>query len=373
MIPELSELDPRSRLLLHGSVATDLVLRTAVGAVVSAVVLPGVTRAERRRLEFYADLADAHDVGAVFARPPEVEVTATSRTAPDVPGVQVDVLRFESPFVALNPEVREDYASHVPNRTGYAQHWRHPDGPRPTLCVIHGFGASPAWFNSSFFSLRTFFDEGWDVLLYTLPFHGARRGTPGLTNGLELFAHGFAGFSEALIHAVHDFRVLLDYLERYGAPRVGVTGLSLGGYIAGMLGASDSRLDFVIPNAAISSIPAALPHWFPVNIAATLALRLNGSPTDLLDRALMVHSPLNYPPLIPKDRLMVVGGLGDRLAAPEQSLLLWEHWDRPRIHWFLGSHLLHFGRHGYFDDMLEVMRAADAAPDTPTTRLAVGA
>ena len=32
--------------------------------------------------------------------------------------------------------------------------WRHDSGPRPTLVVVHGFGASPAWFNIAFFALR---------------------------------------------------------------------------------------------------------------------------------------------------------------------------------------------------------------------------
>jgi pimeloyl-ACP methyl ester carboxylesterase len=359
LLPELSELAPASRLLLHGSVATDLVLRTAVASVVSAVIL---ARGSADHLEFYAELGDARDVRAVFAAPPEVEVEVTSRRGPDVPGVHVDVLSFASPFVAVNPVVRDTYARHEANRTGYAQHWRHDEGPRPTLCVIHGFGASPAWFNSSFFSLRGFYDDGWDVLLYTLPFHGARRGTPGLVNGFELFAHGVAGFNEAIFHAVHDFRVLLDYLERIGAPRVGVTGLSLGGYVSSLLAAVEPRLDFVVPNAPVTSMAAMVPSWFPANLAVALRMRIAGVPADLAERALTVHSPLHYAPVVPKDRLMVVGGLGDRLAPPEQSLLLWEHWDHPRLHWFLGSHILHFGRRGYLDDMREVMGDAECAP-----------
>jgi pimeloyl-ACP methyl ester carboxylesterase len=330
--------------------------------VIAAAMLPSSLRGDRERLDFYAELADVGDARAVFLAPPEVAVNVTSRRGPDVPGVNVDVLSFTSPFVALNPAVRDDYFSHKPNRTGYAQHWRHADGPRPTLCVIHGFGASPAWFNSSFFSLRQFFEDGWDILLYTLPFHGARRGTPGLTNGLELFAHGVAGLNEGLIHAVHDFRVLLDHLERSGAPRFGVTGLSLGGYVSALLAAVEPRLDFVIPNAAVTSMPALLPSWFPANVVAALQMRLTGS-AGLAERALTVHSPLLYPPVVAKRGLLVVGGLGDRMAPPEQSLLLWEHWERPRLHWFLGSHLLHFGRRGYLDDMREVMGAplADAA------------
>jgi len=36
--------------------------------------------------------------------------------------------------------------------------------------------------------------------------------------------------------------------------------------------------------------------------------------------------------------------LSDRICAPDQAQALWEHWERPSIHWFEGSHLAHFGR-----------------------------
>ena len=51
--------------------------------------------------------------------------------------------------------------------------------------------------------------------------------------------------------------------------------------------------------------------------------------------------------MIPKDRLMIVGGVGDRLAPPQHASLLWEHWDRPAIHWFPGNHLIHFNQGEY--------------------------
>jgi hypothetical protein len=306
-------------------------------------------RSEREHLEFYAEFAGAGDAGAVFADPPEVAVEVVARRGP------VEVLRFRSPYEALNPAVRQAYARHERNAIAHAQHWRHADGPRPTLCVVHGFGASPAWFNSWFFSLERFFADGWDVLLSTLPFHGARRGPRAPGNGLELFAHGVAGFNEGLLHGVHDLRALLAHVRRTGAPRIGVTGLSLGGYVSALLAALEPELAFAIPNAAVVSLPALLPAWFPANVTTSVMRRLVGLPEELVDGALALHSPLAYPPVVPKDRLMVVGGLGDRLAPPEQSLMLWEHWDRPRLHWFAGSHILHFGRGGYLDEMREVM------------------
>jgi len=307
---------------------------------------------ERRHLEFYAELADAGDAGAVFAEPPEVEVRVVARRGP------VETLRFDSPYEALNPRVRKAYARHERNAVAHAQHWRHVDGPRPTLFVIHGFGASPAWFNSRFFSLPGFFADGWDIVLSTLPFHGARRGSRAPGNGLELFAHGIAGLNEGIVHGVHDLRALLAHVRRTGAPRVGVTGLSLGGYVTAILAALEPKLAFAIPNAAVVSMPELMPGWFPAGVATSLVRRFAGMPSELVDRALAVHGPLRYPAVVPRERLMVVGGLGDRLAPPEQSRMLWEHWGRPRLHWFAGSHVLHFGRSGYLREMRDVMRAA---------------
>jgi hypothetical protein len=357
--PASAELDPVARVLYHGSVVADYGLRTGLASVLSAAMLPGAlrdrSRDERGALEFYAEAASARDAPSVFAAPAPVRMRAEAGRGPGVPGGRVELLRFDSPYVALNPLMRQRYARHENNRTARAQHWRHEDGPRQTLCVIHGFGASPAWFNTAFFSLKQFFADGWDILLYTLPFHGSRRTRTVAVNGTDLFAHGMAQFSEAIIHAVHDFRAFLDHLQASGAPRIGVTGLSLGGYTSALLAAVDERLDFAIPNAAVTWLPPLLDSWFPANISTAVVRRINGVPGELLAQALAVHSPLTYAPVVPRERLMVVGGLGDRLAPPEQSLLLWEHWGRPQLRWFPGSHVMHFGRDEYLAAMRELM------------------
>jgi len=50
---------------------------------------------------------------------------------------------------------------------------------------------------------------------------------------------------------------------------------------------------------------------------------------------------------------MIIGGVGDRMAPPKHSRLLW---DRCRIHWFPGNHLLHLDRGEYLEQMLRFMR-----------------
>jgi pimeloyl-ACP methyl ester carboxylesterase len=361
--PPPPDLDARSKLLLQASIASDLALRTALASVLSAAVVRGTLsrggREDRKRLAFYADLADAADARRVFRSPPSGVRIKQTRLDGDVgDGGWTELLRFKTPYRALNASFRSEY-DRARNHTVAAHHWRHESGPRKTLCVIHGFGASPVWFNSLFFSLKSFFAEGWDVLLYTLPFHG-RRGGRLVPDGIDMFGAGAARIHEAVIEAVFDFRILLDHLARCGAPRVGVTGLSLGGYISALLAAVDERLDFVIPNAPVAWMPALVSSWLPANLVVGTGRRLLGIPDELLARSFALHSPLSYPAVVPRRRLMIVRGLGDKLAPPEQAAMLWRHWGRPRMHSSAGSHLLHFGRSAYLAERRKLM----ATPST---------
>ena len=365
-LPSPSSLPLRSQALYRAAVASDYGLRTGLSALLAGVstqafLRPG-SRAERRRLEFYAELSQARDASIVFRAPELAEVRTKRGRNPGIEGGYVELLRFESGYTTLNPTLREAYARHVNNQTARAQHWRHDDGPRPTLAVIHGFGASPAWLNTAFFSLREFFADGWDIVLFTLPFHGSRRSTYAPVNGVELFAYGMAVFSEAILQAIHDFRVLLDHLQAQGATRIGVTGLSLGGYTTALVAAVDARLDFAVPNAAVTWIPPLLDNWFPANITGTALRCLTGVNQHLLERALAIHCPLTYAPVLPRERLLIVAGLGDRLAPPEQSLLLWEHWGQPELRWFPGSHVIHFGRGDYLRAMRRLMDVEQRPP-----------
>lgn len=189
-----------------------------------------------------------------------------------------------------------------------------------------------------------------------LPFHGLRRRAREPFSGYGLFAHGISHLNEAIAHAVHDFRVFVDHLEARGSGPVGVTGLSLGGYMSGLLAAVEERLHLAIPNAAVTDIGSLSQQWFPASLLVAGSRRLAGISFDELAATLAFHSPLNYEPLVPRDRRMIIGGLGDRLAPPEQSRLLWEHWDRCRLHWYPGNHTLHVNRRAYLREMLEFMR-----------------
>jgi pimeloyl-ACP methyl ester carboxylesterase len=363
------ELGLPTRLLVAAAAATDIPVRTGLASVMFAAGLPwGLSpeaRHERRRLAFYAELAQTRDPELVFPAPRdgiEVSLSRPGRLSFRAPGGTVSLLTFQSPYQAANPAMRKHYARFTRNAKAWAQHWRHDEGPRPTLCVIHGFGASPYLLNSAFFALPWLYGKGYDVLLYLLPFHGPRRELMSAVNGSGLFAHGPSHFNEAMLQAVHDFRIFVDHLQAAGVTEVGVTGLSLGGYVSALLAAAEPRLRVVIPNAAVTSIPRLIPAYFPANVGVLMASIAHRTPLRLAEEAIAVHSPLNYPSRVAKDRLMIIGGRGDRLAPPEQSRLLWEHWGRPRLHWYPGNHLLHVNRAAYLREMRHFMASAGFAP-----------
>lgn len=352
--PRAAELPLTGRATVRASALLDVALRTAGATVVAGSMVPHtLRRTERRRtaeaMARYSLLADAGDRDHVFrapSAPPVVELVAREPALVRwLPGT-VDLLRAPSHYVALDPGARVEYDTVARNSASWAQHWRHDDGPRPTVVVLHGFMASPYWFNRLFFSLPWWYANGYDLLLVTLPFHG-RRARPLQYSGAGLFGGGPTRLIEGLLHAVHDIRRWIDHLEETGVTQVGMTGVSLGGYLTALLAAVERRLWFAIPNSPVTDFMDLSERWWPVGPVASRAFDLAGVDDELVADAMRVVSPLHHDPLLDRDRLFIIAGLGDRLAPPTHAERLWEHWDRPPVHAFPGNHVLHVSRGAY--------------------------
>jgi len=252
-----------------------------------------------------------------------------------------DLLRFESGFVPRDPEIRDAYLSLERNRTARAVLWRHGRERRPTLLVIHGYGMGRPVLDARAFEVpwlhRTL---GLDVVLVTLPLHGARaagrRSGAGFLDGHPLFTN--AGFDQA----VWDLRRIADFLRRDGAPALGIFGMSLGGYTAALLASLERGLACAVPYVPAVSLPKLIGAGFsPEQQRLREAL---GCDDALLSAAWASHEPLRHRPLVAPPGRLILAGACDRICSPDQARALWEHWERPSIHWFEGSHLAHFGR-----------------------------
>jgi pimeloyl-ACP methyl ester carboxylesterase len=367
-LPPRSALSARERMVADASAIGDLALRTWVASLLATTVAPVVIASsvrrtssgtERDNLNFYAELAADRDPAKSFpapTEPPQVSSRPANRLAEWLASGTVDDIAFPSSFTAINPAMRARWSALESNNTVRAQHWRHADGPRPTLCVIHGFMGSSYLANGRFFTLPWYYRAGYDVLMYTLPFHGERAERCSPFSGFGYFAGGLSGFAEAMAQAVHDFRSIVDYLRHTGVDRIALTGISLGGYTAALVASVDDRLEAVIPNCPVVTPAKMFEQWFPANKLVGLGLRLTNISRDELAAGLSYHCPLNYRPLVPKDRRMIITGLADRMAPSEQAVMLWEHWDRCALHWFPGSHVLHVSQLDYLRRMTSFLR-----------------
>ena len=144
-------------------------------------------------MRFYAELAAEHDPVKSFpapTEPPRVYSRPANPLAEWIAHGRVHNIRFDSSFQAINPAMRGRWRALQNNNVVRAQHWRHDDGPHPTLCLIHGFMGSPYLLNGLWMSLPWFYRSGYDVLLYTLPFHGRRAEKRSPFSGYGYFAKG---------------------------------------------------------------------------------------------------------------------------------------------------------------------------------------
>lgn len=353
-----TELDARHPLKIHGTAAIERVMRTSLSTTVAACALatlarPGRLQPEFEALRFYEPLARAADASKVFLPPPD-DIVITQRELPgkDIRRLQ---LRFASPFKPLNPFALPGFEAMRRNASAHAQHWCHGDRPRPTLIVIHGFAADPHWLNAHALSLAAFYRRGYDILLFTYPHHGLRAEPGNWFSGQGLFGSGLVAFNEAPLHAIHDLRVFIDYLQGLGVEQIGVTGISLGGYTAALLAAIDERLAWCVPIVpAVSPVDAFL-EWQPTGFLLSRLMRSQGISVAQMRGLLAVHNPLTYAPRLDGARMLIIGGAGDRVTLPRHVRLLHRHWPGSAMHWFAGNHILHLGRGEYLARMGQLM------------------
>lgn len=359
---EGTPIDSAHPLLVNSSAAADHVLRNILGGLISTGMAPGLLRParfrerEQGRAAQYREYAARADVDAVF-RPPPAGVPTRVRKAGLLdfrPARRVDtrIVEFDSPYRTLLPEMQAEWDAMRGNRRAQFMHWRHADGPRHTLVFTHGFFASDYWFNSWMFSLPWFFDSGYDIVLNVLPFHGRRQEPRAPFSGFGFVDGGFSRLNEAMMQSVHDTRIILDYLQDYGAPSVGVSGLSLGGYVSSLLACVDERLAYCIPNSAVVNPTDMGLEWLSLGWAVRANMKLGEVTLPEARQSVALHSPLTYKPRIAPKRLMIIGGAGDRITPPRYLRLLHEHWPGSHLHWFPGNHVIHLGQRRY----LKLMR-----------------
>ena len=285
-------------------------------------------------IHLYSDMGWIENPTSYHQQPPHL-------SAPEITHVngwwKYDHLRFSSDYEPYDEEPgRDRWLGYLENRTAHAWVLKHRGKEdRPWMLTIHGYGMGHP--STDLTGIRANYlhkELGLNVLCYVMPLHGPRgKGD----RGAELFRGGVTNLIHAEAQAMWDLRRLLHWIRSScGATKIGVHGLSLGGYTAALLTGLVPDID-----CAIAGIPAAdfidlfrrhmPPDYGPI------PKRLTQFWHDARE-VLKVVSPLVLKPLLPRHRRYIFAGVVDRLVPPEVALQLWEHWEQPRIAWYSGSH-----------------------------------
>jgi len=229
------------------------------------------------------------------------------------------------------------------------EHWMHePCPPRGTVVAVHGYRMGRPRLDAVQLMARQWFRRGLDIALVTLPHHGARTPAGARFSGEAFAVPHVARLAEAVRQAVYELRLLALWLRGRESGPVGFLGQSLGGYLVALLAGLYDDLDFVIP-----IVPPACMGDLAWRFLQRSRHYRNGLPPEFsrqeLRVAFSIHSPLAHPLRAPRQSVLLVAGLGDRIVPPEHPGALWRHWGEPAIHWFHGGHLARFGRAGIID------------------------
>ncbi len=259
-------------------------------------------------------------------------------------GIAFEHLSFESGYEPYPDEPgRDRWLGFRPNRTAHAWVLRHDGEPRPWLICIHGY--QMGW---PLVDLAVFRPEwlhrrlGMNLVLPVLPLHGKRK--VGRRSGDGFLAGDILDTVHAEAQAMWDMRRILGWVRAQGASRVGVYGLSLGGYNTALLSCLEQDLACAVAGIPVADFARIVTHHGPPLQIRYLEHR--GFREEHMSEVLRVVAPLVLDPVAPVERRYLFGGVADRLVPPDQVRDLWLHWGRPRIAWYQGGHVTFRGDPG---------------------------
>jgi len=238
-----------------------------------------------------------------------------------------------------HPQLTTSEPDRPESNTMQVEHWVHEPGPaRGSVILLHGFAMGWPVIDAVVLKARDWFERGFDVVMLTLPDHGPRRPEGTLFSGQSYTVPHAVSLAAAVRRAVHEIFEIKGWLRAQSDRPVGLVGMSLGGYLASLCAGLSADFDFLIP-----LVPPACMGDLAWRVYRDTGHHRAGLDEILNENtmraAFYIHSPLAHPRQVDADRILIVAGAGDRIVPPEHPTALWEHWDRPQIHWLRGSHM----------------------------------
>ncbi len=286
-------------------------------------------------LAYYRERGWLDDPRAFHHDPPAAEPRIMRKSAL---GCDWRILHWDSTYAPSAGEPgAARWTGYARNGVAVARVLRHAE-PRPWLVLLHG--AYMGWLatDARMFDAQRLYELGVNVVLPVLPLHGPRRPEGGVvprslpTVDAMDNVHGMA-------QAAADVRALLGWMRAQDDQPIGLYGVSLGSYVAALVGALEQPLGCLVAGIPAVDFPAVFRSQTPERIR-----RLDWYQRFIneLSQLHAVVSPAMATPATPKHRRFIYAGRGDRILRPlEQAATLWRIWEQPETYWFDGGHVAH--------------------------------
>ncbi|MEW6078230.1 MAG: hypothetical protein AB1724_10485 [Thermodesulfobacteriota bacterium] len=294
--------------------------------------------AYERQLDFYITSGYVDRPETFFTFPAGTPAYTIVDRRPYYDG-ESQLIRYESGYTARNPLIREKYHAFDANRTGYLVRWTHGERGRKTVLCHHGYMLGEPRQARRMFKVRQLFSTGLDVVLFIAPFHWKRSAGPLMQRGIYLQPDNVVMTCECVGQNMHDLYGAFRILSDLGSSKTGLIGASLGGYNTALF---ISLTD--VPAFGAMIVPA-------VNFSMPLgpdtarhAFAVDDRLRQKIQSVWELHSPLNFMPKIPAEKILVVASRSDRLCPFEYVQALCDKWGVKNRHFLTGGHWLIFNR-----------------------------
>jgi hypothetical protein len=296
-----------------------------------------ISRSEyESHIDFYIQKGFTENPENFFTFPNEIPTYKILLRRPYLDG-EYQLISFSSGYEPQNPMLRESYHAHRNNSTCYIVRWTHGRDDVKTVLCLHGYMLGNPRQAERMFRIRKMFELGLDVALFITPFHWKRAPVSKTQRGIYLQPDNVVMTCECVGQTMYDLYSTCKVLRILGAGSIGLLGASLGGYLAALFICLQPIVDFAAMMVPVVNLSGTLGPD-----TAKLPFPINAEFLKKTQKVYEFHSPLNFHPKIPKDRILIIASQGDRLCPFEFVRLLCKKWDWPEHQFLRGGHWLIF-------------------------------
>lgn len=222
-------------------------------------------------------------------------------------------MSFPSPWLCDRPEN---------NQVGMDVFQCRPWDQSPVMIFMHGFmSASDTGYH---LWCRLMNKRGINAIFLHLPYHYSRR-PKGFVSGELAISADLIRLAEGIRQSVKELRLIMSVLKKMGAPKIGLFGMSYGGWIASLT----ARVDRHVHLLAMVEPIVDISHVMWKSLAARTMrrqLQEKGVQQDSLSRLFSLVCPFEGRANCSGENILMLAGSYDQIAPPEHVKRLATYW-----------------------------------------------